>query len=216
VRPRTDTLARMNPGITVIGAGSAAAPADLLRLTLGVGCDAGDVADAVDAVGGKTAAVVAALRGQGVGEGDIRTTGVQVFPNYGNEPMRVETYRASHSITVSTKDLDGFGRLLTAAIDAAGNDLTVDQVSFDVADKSALLVSAREAAFEDARERAAHLARLAARSLGALEAVEETPAHGPIVPVYAQRASLSPTANFEVEPGMQSVEVALSVRWSWA
>jgi uncharacterized protein YggE len=207
----------MDSGITVIGAGSAAAPPDLLRLILDVGCDTDEVADAVDAVATKTAAVIAALHGKGVGEEDVRTTGVQVFPRHGMESMRIEGYRASHSIAVSTTDLDGFGRLLTAAVDAAGNDLTVDHVGFDIADKSALLVEAREAAFQDARERAEHLSRLAGRELGTLEAVEENPAEGPIVPHYGQkamRASMAP--EFAVEPGSQTIEVALGVRWAWA
>jgi uncharacterized protein YggE len=207
----------MDSGITVTGAGSAAAPADLLRVSLGVGHEAGDVAAAVEHVGVKTAAVTAALRAQGVEEGDIRTTGVQVFPAYAIEPARVETYRASHSISVAIKDLDGFGRLLTAAVDAAGNDLTVDHVGFDVADKTGLVVQAREAAFEDARDRAEHLARLAGRALGRLESVEESPLHGPVgLPIArASKVSLAPF-DFGVEPGRQTVEVALTIRWSWA
>ena len=207
----------MDSGITVTGAGSAAAPADLLRVTLGVGHETADVANAIDHVGVKTAAVIAALRALGVEEGDIHTTGVQVFPVYELEPARVGSYRASHSISVATKDLDGFGRLLTAAVDAAGNDLTVDQVGFDVADRSELVVQAREAAFGDARERADHLARLAGRELGRLESVEESPLHGPIgVPLSMSRKAGGVPLSFGVEAGRQSVEVALTVRWSWA
>src|SRR5262245_20910640 len=207
----------MDSGITVTGAGSAAAPADLLRVTFGVGHETEDVAAAVDHVGVKTAAVIAALRAQGIEEVDIHTTGVQVFPAYTAEPKGGETYRASHSVSVATKDLDGFGRLLTAAIDAAGNDLTVDQVGFDVSDKAGLVVQAREAAFEDARDRAGHLARLAGRALGQLEAIEESPLPGPIgVPVARDsKVTLAPL-DFGVEPGRQSVEVALTIQWSWA
>jgi uncharacterized protein len=207
----------MDSGITVTGAGSATAPADLLRVTLGVGHEAGDVAATVDHVGVKTAAVIAALRAQGVEEGDIHTTGVHVYPVYEAEPARVGSYRASHSISVATKDLDGFGRLVSAAVDAAGNDLTVDQIGFDVADKSGLVVQAREAAFSDARERADHLARLAGRELGRLESVEESPLHGPVAVPLAMpsRAGFAPM-DFGVEPGRQSVAVALTIRWSWA
>ena len=207
----------MDSGITVTGAGSAAAPADLLRVTLGVGHETGDVADAIDHVGVKSAAVIAALRAQGVEEGDIHTTGVHVYPVYEAEPARVGSYRASHSISVATKDLDAFGRLMSAAVDAAGNDLTVDQVGFDVADKSGLVVQAREAAFSDARDRADHLARLAGRELGRLESVEESPLHGAVaVPLgMSGKASFAPL-DFGVEPGRQSVAVSLTIRWSWA
>ena len=207
----------MDSGITVTGAGSAEAPADLLRFTLGVGHDAGDVADAVDTVGTKTAKAIAALRDQGVGADDIHTTGVAVYPQYGTEPAERHSYRASHSISIQTAELDAFGRLLTAAIDAAGNDLMVEQTTFDVADKSALVRRARELAVADARERAEQLARLAGRELGRLQSVEETPAFGPIP--FAVRETAAKGAvplSMSVEPGRQTVEIAVTILWTWA
>jgi uncharacterized protein len=203
----------MDPGITVTGTGQASAPADLLHVVLSVGCEATDVAAAVEAVAERTVAVTAALRELGVAAGDVQTTGGNVFPNYG-ESMRVHGYRASHSLTVSTADLDGFGRLLTAAIDAAGNDLSVEQLSFDVADKAPLLARARQSAFEDARAKAEHLAVLTGRRLGTLESVEESAQQGPIVPLFgARRGGAAP--DLAVTPGEQTVELAVTVRWAW-
>jgi uncharacterized protein YggE len=93
----------------------------------------------------------------------------------------------------------------------------VDQVGFDVADKTDLVVQAREAAFADARERAEHLARLAERTLGRLESVEESPLHGPVSLSLAHARKLGPVPlGFGVEPGRQTVELALTVQWSWA
>lgn len=207
----------MDTGITATGVGSAEAPADLLRLTLAIGHDAGDVADAVDTVGTKTAKVIAALRDQGVGADDIHTTGVNVFPNYGGDPVRVLHYRASHSIQVETEDLDAFGRLLTAAIDAAGNDLAVEQTGFDVADKTPLLERARAAAFEDARERAGQLARLAGRELGRLESIDEGSQFGSMPPGFARKSSaLAVPLGMSVEPGRQTVQITLTTLWTWA
>ena len=59
--------------------------------------------------------------------------------------MSVAGYRASHSLTVTTADLTGFGRLLNAAVDAVGNNLGLDHLQFDVEDKSPLLDQARRA-----------------------------------------------------------------------
>lgn len=207
----------MDTGITATGVGSAEAPADLLRFTLGIGHDAGDVADAVDTVGTKTTEVIAALRDQGVGADDIHTTGVQVFPNYGGDPVRVLHYRASHSLQVETKDLDAFGRLLTAAIDAAGNDLGIEQTGFDLADKAELVDRAREAAFADARQRADQLARLAGRELGRIESVEEGPQFGPVMPGFARKSSAAAVPpGMSVEPGRQTVQVTVTIQWTWA
>ncbi len=206
----------MDSGITVIGYGQATAPADLLRISIGVGCDADDVADAVDAAGGRTKAVLKALQEAGVDPADVHTSSVQIYPNFGPDPVHSQGYRASHHLEVTSRDLDAFGRILNAAVDAAGNDLTVDQLGFDVEDKTALLVQARQAAFDDARERAAHLAGLSGRELGVLEAVEETPHHGPIVPRQAKTSLAPMPAELGVEPGRQTVDVALNVRWSLA
>jgi uncharacterized protein len=203
----------MDSGVTVTGSGQASAPADLLRVVLSVGHDAADVATAVDAVAERTAAVTAALRANGVAAADIRTTGVSVFPNYGDS-MRVRGYRASHSLTVSTSGLDDFGSLLNAAIDAAGNDLTVEQLAFDIADKTALIEQARHSAFTDARTKAEHLAELAGRRLGGLEAVEEHVGQGPVVPMFGRNAAGS-SPDLAVAPGEQTVELTITIHWTW-
>lgn len=204
----------MDSGITVTGTGQATAPADLLRLRLSVGHDAGDVAAAVSAVAQRTDAVTAALREHGVAEADIRTSAVSVFPQY-VEAMQVAGYRASHTLTVATSDLDGFGRLLKAAIDAAGNDLAVEQLSFDITDRTPLLVAARRAAFEQAREKAAELAALAGRPLGAIQAVEETPDGNQPVGGSA-RAEVAFAADLAVSPGEQTIAASLTVHWGWS
>jgi uncharacterized protein YggE len=209
-----DRLAGMDSGITVTGTGEASAPADVLHLSLSIGHDAADVAAAVAAVAERTDAVTAALRGQGVAATDIRTSAVNVYPQYADS-MRVAGYRASHSLTVSTTDLDDFGRLLKAAVDAIGNDLSVEQLSFDVRDKTGLLEQARHSAFTQAREKARQIAGLADRPLGIIEAVEET--HGGHYPIRQQaKADLSLSPELAVAPGEQTVEASLTVRWSWA
>lgn len=206
----------MDSGITVTGTGQATAPADLLRLTLSVGQDAPDVAAAVALVAERTDAVNAVLRDLGVGSSDIQTSSVNVHPQYG-ESMAVAGYRASHSMTVTTKDLTGFGRLLNAAVSAAGNSLGLDYLQFDVEDKTALLVRARELAFAQAAEKAAQLATLTGQALGSIGAVSETFGHVPIREMaMAKSAAAGYDQSLTVTPGEQTIEVTLEVRWNWA
>lgn len=205
----------MDSGITVTGTGQASAPADLLHLRLSVGHDAGDVAAAVSAVAQRTDAVTAALREHGVAEADIHTSAVSVFPQYA-DAMQVAGYRASHTLTVATTDLDGFGRLLKAAIDAAGNDLAVEQLTFDVTDKAPLLVAARQAAFEQAREKATELAGLAGRPLGEIQAVEEALGGNSPFGRAAKTADVSFAAELAVTPGEQNIEASLTIHFAWA
>ncbi|WP_328329002.1 SIMPL domain-containing protein [Kribbella sp. NBC_00382] len=207
----------MDSGITVTGTGQATAPADLLRLTLSVGHDAADVAAAVAQVAEKTDAVHAALSALGVEAKDIETSTVNVYPQY-RDSMKVASYRASHSITVTTRNLTGFGDLLNAAVDAVGNDLGMEGLNFDVADKRPLLDQARQLAFAQAREKAAQLAELAGQSLGSISAVTEGYGHGPIPLVMEQSAKASGAydSSLSITPGEQTVQLSLDVRWNWA
>jgi uncharacterized protein YggE len=206
----------MDTGITVVGSGQVTAPADVLRLSLSVGHDAGDVAAAVARVAERTDAVQAALLGQGVAENDIETSAVNVYPQYADS-MQKAGYRASHTLVVSTKDLTGFGRLLNAAVGAAGNDLGLDGLQFDVADKAPLLDQARELAFAQARKKAAQLAVLAGQSIGSISAVGESYGGAPIREAgRAAKAADAYLSELSVTPGEQTIEVSLEVRWSWA
>ena len=207
----------MDSGITVTGTGQATAPADVLRLNLSVGHDSADVAAAVAQVAERTDAVNAALRAQGVAETDIYTSSVNVYPQYADS-MSVAGYRASHSLIVTTKDLTGFGRLLNAAVDAAGNNLGLDHLQFDVEDKRALMDRARELAFAQARKKADQLATLAGQSIGSIAAVSETYGHAPIREMLqsAKAGDGFAAPELSVTPGEQTIEISLEIRWSWA
>ncbi|HEY0473151.1 MAG TPA: SIMPL domain-containing protein [Kribbella sp.] len=206
----------MDTGITVVGTGQVSAPADVLRLSLSVGHDAGDVATAVARVAERTDTVKAALLAEGVAENDIETSAVNVYPQYGDSAQKAG-YRASHTLVVSTKELTGFGRLLNAAVGAAGNDLGLDGLQFDVADKAPLMDQARELAFAQARRKATQLSALAGQSIGSISAVSESYSHAPIRGVaLAARAADAYMSELSVTPGEQSIELSLEVRWSWA
>ncbi|WP_148256769.1 SIMPL domain-containing protein [Kribbella flavida] len=205
----------MESGITVTGTGQATAPADLLRLTLSVGQDASDVAIAVAQVAERTEAVTAALHGEGVAAADIYTSAVSVHPQYGDS-MAVAGYRASHSMTVTTRDLTGFGRLLNAAVAAAGNSLGLDFLQFDVSDKAVLVDQARELAFQQARQKADQLAALTGQSIGSIAAVAETQGAVPLRAMKAESARGGFAADLAVTPGEQTVDVSVEVRWNWS
>lgn len=183
-------------------------------MSLAVEHAAADVATAVAEVAERTDAVMAALRAQGLATSAIRTTEVGVSQEY-REPGLPRTYRGAHLLTVTTTDLTGFGRLLNAAVDAAGNSLNLHAIRFDVADKTALLTQARELAFRQAGQKAAELAALAGYSLGSVSSISETYSHHPF-----QLQSAGGEAAFDSEihitPGDSSIEVSLEVHFSWA
>ncbi|WP_427888946.1 SIMPL domain-containing protein [Kribbella sp. GL6] len=202
----------MDTGVSVVGSGQVSGTPDVLRVTFSVEHSEADVAAALAKVGERTDAVTAALRAQGVEQ--LGTSAVNVYQDY-REPGAPPAYRAAHTIQVETKDLTGFGALLNAAVGAAGNDLGLHGMQFDIEDKSALLVRARELAFEQAREKAAHLAGLAGYSLGGVTTVSET--HRPDdVPVVRMMASKPYESSLNITPGEHTVEVSLHVTFAWA
>ena len=206
----------METGVTVVGSGQVSAAPDVLRVSLSVEHVAPDVAAAVAQVAERTDAVIAALRGQGLEAADIATTTVNVYQEY-REPGTAAAFRGSHQLTVTTKDLTGFGTLLNAAVDAAGNSLGLQSLQFDVEDKSGLLTRARELAFRQAQEKGTELAQLAGYSLGSVTAISETYSHAPIREVaLAGAAKAFDAATINITPGDHSVEVSLEVHFSWA
>jgi uncharacterized protein YggE len=207
----------MDTGVSVVGSGQVSAAPDVLRVTFGVEQAAPDVAAAVAHVSELTDAVLAALQGQGLDRSQLGTSSVNVFQEY-KEPGATETtYRASHTISVETKDLNGFGALLNAAVDAAGNGLTLHGLSFDIEDKTELLTRARELAFQQARSKAAELAALAGFSLGSVTAIQESQSHSPW---REQSATLSKGGAYDsaltLTPGDNTVEVSLQLHFAWA
>ncbi|MFB6722049.1 SIMPL domain-containing protein [Kribbella sp. NPDC056345] len=206
----------METGVTVVGSGQVSTAPDVLRVSLSVEHVAPDVAAAVAQVAERSDAVIAALREQGVDASDIATTMVNVYQEY-REPGTAAAYRGSHQLTVTTRDLTGFGTLLNAAVDAAGNALGLQSLQFDVQDKSALLARARELAFRQAEEKGTALAALAKYSLGSVTAISESYSHAPIREVaLAGAAKAFDAAAINITPGDHSVEVSLEVHFSWA
>ncbi len=119
-------------------------------------------------------------------------------------------------LTVTTKDLTSFGRLLNAAVDAGGNSLGLHALEFDIEDKTELLTRARALAFQQAKTKAAELAGLAGYSLGSVRSIAETHGFVPIreaVPLSAGKAFDSAV---NIIPGGQDVQVTLEVQFAWA
>lgn len=204
------------PGVRVTGYGEAAASPDVLRLVLTIGCDGADVSTAMRDAANRTDAVTTALRGLGLHDRDLRTVGLNVHRRH-NRGGVVAGYRALHTLAVTCHEVDRAGALLAAAGDAAGNDLAIDHVGLEIEDRSAVLQQARQAAFEDARLRAAAYAVLAGRELGAVQTVVEGTSAGPPAPRGGmQMMAATESADLRVEGGESSLSAAVTVTWGWA
>ena len=206
------TIAPAEPGgIAVTGTGRVASRPDTVAVELGAEARAARLADATAEVARTMGAVVAALKALGVPDADVRTTSYAVDPvaeprQPGDPGVRIAGYRASNLVQVRSRDVEGVGRLVDAAVRAGAN--VVREVRFTVDDGSGAEAQARALAMQDAAAKARAVAAAAGVRLGRLLAVTES---APLRPVA--RMSLA-TAPGPIEPGQLETTVSLDARYA--
>lgn len=217
-RPGSETAA--TPGVSVVGEGRVSGTPDTLRATVGVEVVRSTVDEALSVANERAAAVIDAVIGQGVAEKDIQTRDVSVRPRFaeptedGGRPS-IEGYVASNLVEVKIRDVDAAGDVLQAVAEAGGDATRIRGVSFALEDNQQLLEAAREAAFQDARDKADQYAALADRELGRLVAIsEQTTTPAPVEQFREGRAAEQALAAPPVQPGQQEVVVRVQARWS--
>lgn len=202
-------------GIVVAGRGKAEARPDLAILQLGVESRRPTVVAAREAAAQAQEALIAALRSNGIAEDRIQTQSFTVQPDYdyAETGRRLRGYVVSQSVRVRAPVDENLGAAIDAAVNAAGNDVRFDGISFEVSDPAAVRAQARERAVADARRVAEELARLSGVELGAPVAIEEVNASMPVP--YMMRAEAADTAT-PISPGMSEAELEVRVRFAIA
>jgi uncharacterized protein YggE len=169
------------PGITVEGVGKVTGTPDTLILNISAQKDAGDVSTAMNGLSATMKAVQDSLTAHNVAAADMKTSNLDVNPTYDypNGKQTPTGYSASEGLTVELRDTKTAGATISAATDAGGNAVRINGLSADLQNDSALLNSARDAAFSDAKVKAAQYAKDAGRPLGAVVRVQEATSSNP-------------------------------------
>ncbi len=173
--------ASVSAGVHTQAASAAAALAQNAKLM-------GSVIDALEAAGGT----------------ELQTQQVSLYPQT-NDQNQVTAYVADNSVSAKTK-IAGTGALIDAAVAAGAN--TVNGPTLDVSDRDARYRDALGKAVEDARAKAAALARAGGFGVGQVSSVTEQAASAP-VPVYEAAAAKSDAT--PIEPGTQDVTADVTV-----
>ena len=203
-------------GITVTGTGEASQAPDTFRAQLTIGCERSDVSSALSAMGERMSQVVGSLRELGLLDKHLQSTGARVHPRYGRDGVTIVGYQASQGLAVICPDLSKGGQCLTAAAQAGGNDLGIDNISLEISDPAPLRVLARERAFADAQSRAAEYAALAGRELGALKSLHEGGGFAPRDAGRMYRLAPPTAGAVDIEGGESTISVTVTARWSLA
>lgn len=193
---RTFHLSPTDPGVSVVGTGTASAPPDIARTSLGVEVRAVDVQQATAEAATRMAAVTQAIKAAGIADKDLRThsfsIGFEAEPQPPGPPLPIERsagaagaetapatppatprgfYRVNNALEVTIRDMNAVGRVLSAASAAGANN--VWGITFEREDTEPLKAQARVQAIQRAQGAAAELAQLGGVTLGKVLAISE-------------------------------------------
>jgi uncharacterized protein YggE len=190
------------PTISVMGTGEAELKPDFARIHVTVATQADTVAQAGTANNTATERVLARIQSLGIKREDIRTANFQVFQTpqqAGPDGKEVKTpkFSAHHQLRITTRDLDGVGRLAGEIL--ASGDMTFQAVTFGLDRQEEGADKAREAAVRDAKRQADVYAAAAGVSLGRLVEIRDGSAQ-PFEPQPDMRMSMTMAKGAESVP----------------
>lgn len=196
------------PSITARGIGEVTGIPDTVVIVLGVETQAPEAADALSRNNQSSAAVIEELRGAGVEDEDIQTSQFSIVPRFGDADREpglppqpdpggtIIGYTVTNLVTARMSTETNAGELIDAAAAAAGDDIRVQSVGFEIDDKGSLYAEARTDAIERAREQAEQLADAAGVQLGRIRSINESSTGGfppmPRTEAFDQGAALQP------------------------
>lgn len=202
--------------VSVVGSGIATGAPDTAFLSAGVEATKPTATEAADAAAFAAQAMLTAIKGQGVADADITTTGLNLSPvttwDQTTGP-HITGYQAGESFSVKIHDISRTAAVVQAASGAAGDAGRVNGVSFDLGDRTSLRAHARDLAMADAQAIAAQYAQGSGHTLGDLVSLSEgghggsMPPPPPLPPgaVGIPAAIVAPIATGQVQ---ESVSVA--------
>ncbi len=202
--------------ITVVGQGEAKGVPDQARVNVGVDVFEPEVGQAVEKNEATIKAIMEALAGLGIAPEDIQTSNYSLYAEqkYGDQGAEgISGYRVSNQVSVTIRDIERVSEVLEAVISAGANNIY--GVEFTVSDPAALESQAREAAMQDARQRAAELAGLEGLQIGDIILISES--FNQVGPLYRYGmgggAEAPAAAAPSISPGQVSVTSQVQVSY---
>lgn len=163
----------------------------------------------------QTSAVLDAVKRALGSNGEIKTSGYSISPQYqytNGRPPKITGYQASNSVLATVDDLSLTGKVIDAASDAGANNVT--GISFSLRDDNAIRAQALAEAALKARSAADAIAKaLNVRITRVLEAdTTEAPIVRPMNKAFAMMSEgAAPRAPTPIEPGDLDVRASVTV-----
>ncbi len=184
---------------------------------MGVHTEKPGAAEAVAENNANTQKLIDALKAAGVDNNDIQTLNFSIYQNnqYGPDGKPTTTnYAVDNTVYLTIRKLGQLGDLLDAAVKAGANN--INNIQFDVADKTSALSAARSAAVKNARLQADELAAAAGVTLGAIQNIQYTDNSPlPFSMGKASEAGGAMAANVAVPINPGQMEITVNVTMSF-
>ncbi|WP_152597808.1 SIMPL domain-containing protein [Novilysobacter arseniciresistens] len=186
---------------------------DIAHLSTGVVTQAADANAAMRANAEQMTRVVKAIRDAGIAERDIRTSGVNLSPQYryaDNQPPAITGYEARNTVDITVREIGELGEIMDALVAVGANQ--IHGPTFEVDDTEGAYDEARRAAIEKARARAAMYAQTLGMQVRRIVSISEgNGGFGPPVPMMAMARMEKADASTPVSPGESTLSVNLDV-----
>ncbi len=161
--------------IRVTASGRAEAPPDVVQVHLVCTAEDDGAVAAFEQCSSVATAVIGALRGLGLSDGDISTAGIDLSRHRRDGDSGRDRYVATNSFMVTAAPPERAGELLQVALEAGGDNLTIGRLRFALDNPEPAVGRARAAAVQTARRTAEELAIAAGSRLARLVSLEEGP-----------------------------------------
>lgn len=201
--------------LDIVATGETQRAPDIAVISAGVVTQASDAAGAMRDNASRMARVIAALKKAGVADRDIRTSTVNLSPQYRygeNVPPVITGYQAQNSITISFRDVAKSGAILDALVGEGANQVTGPNLQIDKPE--AAEDEARTDAIRKARQRADLYAAAAGLRVKRILSISEAGGYsppGPPVAYMAMEARGKAADASMILPGEQTVGITVSV-----
>jgi hypothetical protein len=201
--------------VTVSGSATIRSAPDEAVVWLGVQTHAQTAESAMRDNADRMNAVLDRLRDLGIGNNDLATSGISLWPAY-DAAGQIDGYQAQNQVEVTVRYLDKVGRAIDVAV-AAGANLT-NGITFRLSDENEGRDEALVDAVADARGKAELLAAAAGAELGPVVTISEAsaPVYPPVYFEDAVAAEAGVAAPTPIRPPTLESLVTVTVVWSIA
>ncbi len=191
--------------LSVTGSATVTATPDEATLDLTVSALEDSAVGAITSASTAMNDVIAAVFAQGIATEDIRTTSISLRPEYEFALDRriLVGFRFTNSIRVTVRDIDDVGPVIDSAVVAGGNLLSLDNIAFQISNRSLLEDQARLGAIDDAIRKASAMADRAGLALGRVISMREVGFFTPTPIVF--EAAPAPSFATPVFTGTQEI-----------